>query len=374
MTFIKPFKPYQLTLRKKYGNPKMVIAVSGLSGVGKTTIAKGIAKRFKLRYFSAGELFRSEARRRGLSLEEFLGKLKEIEKKEKVNFDEYFDRKMLDLIYRGKVVVEGRLAGVLAGETAITRIWVHCPSGFVAQRVAERERVTAENAENGLRQRNKRDISRYWKKYKTNFASEKFYNVFLDNTQPIDESVNEACYKIERAINGRNKLSIAISGKVGSGKSTIARKVAKALGYRCVSAGSIFRGLSKDMGLSLTELLELCKKRKSIHYEIDKRMMRSVKKGKCIAEGKLIVWLSDAILKVFLTASQKERARRIAKREGMPFSEAFRAVSHRDEKEEESFKAAYPRLDYSKPRCHLFIDTTEMGINQVVEKILKYAK
>lgn len=374
MTFIRSFRTYQNALRKKYGKPKMVIAVSGLSGVGKTTIAKGIAKRFKLRYFSAGELFRREARRRGLGLEEFLGKLKEIEKREGIDFDEYFDKRTLELIYRGKVVVEGRLAGVLAGETAINRIWVHCPSGFVAQRVAERERVTTQDAENDLKQRNRRDVSRYWKKYKTDFSAEKYYNVFLDNTQPVDESVNEACYKIKRAINGGKTFSIAISGKVGSGKSTVARKVSKALRYRYVSAGSIFRSLSKEMKLSLTELLELCKKKKSIHYEIDKRMIRSVNRGRCIAEGKLIVWLSDAGLKVFLTASQKERARRIAKREGMPFSEAFRAVSHRDEKEEESFRAAYPKLDYNRPKCHLFIDTTEMSVNHVVEKILRYAK
>lgn len=374
MTFIKPFRSYENTLRKKYGKPRMVITVSGLSGVGKTTIAKCIAKRFKLGYYSAGELFRREARRRGIGLEEFLGRLKDIERTEGVDFDAYFDKKMLESVYRGRVVVEGRLAGVLAGETAITRIWVHCPSGFVAQRVAERERVTAEDAENGLKKRNKRDVSRYWRKYKTDFSSEKYYNVFLDNTRPVDESVSEACYKIERALNGGGKFSIAISGKVGSGKSTVARKVAKSLRYRYISAGSIFRSLAKEMELSLTELLELCKKRKSIHYELDKRMIRSVKTGGCIAEGKLIVWLSDAELKVFLTASQKERARRIAKREGMPFSEAFRAVANRDSKEEESFTSAYPKLDYNRPKCHLFIDTTEMGIDQVVEKILRYAK
>ncbi len=375
MTFVPSFRAIEKRLEKKYGKPKLIIAVSGLSGVGKTTIAKELAKKLRIPHISTGELFRKEARKRSMTLGSFLRNLKQIEKNEGLDIDCYFDLKMLEAGYRAKqAVVEGRLTGALFRRVALARLWVDCPSGFVAERVAKREKMTTKQAAREMRERNRNDVSRYEKKYGITFSSKSIYNVSIDNTQPFEESVNEALYKIGILMGPGKVRSIAISGKVGSGKSTVAREVAKRLAFRFVSAGSIFRKMADATHLSLTELLEQAKKRKKIHYELDKRMIRELKRGNCVAEGKLIVWLSEADLKVFLTATHKERTRRIAKREGMPFSEALKAVSHRDKKEEDSFTTAYKGLDYNKPKCHLFIDTTNIRMKRVVEMIIGYAK
>ena len=50
---------------------RLVVALSGQVGAGKTTIAKAIAKKFNLRYVSNGALFRSIAEELGVDLHTF---------------------------------------------------------------------------------------------------------------------------------------------------------------------------------------------------------------------------------------------------------------------------------------------------------------
>ncbi|RLE58590.1 MAG: cytidylate kinase, partial [Thermoprotei archaeon] len=68
----------------------MRITVGGPPGSGTTTFSKELAKRLSLRYVYAGEIFRKEAKRRGLTLEEF-SRLAE----ENPEIDRSLDRLML---------------------------------------------------------------------------------------------------------------------------------------------------------------------------------------------------------------------------------------------------------------------------------------
>ena len=372
MTFIRSFSKFERSLQRRYGKPKQIITVSGLAGVGKSTLAKKIAKKYKLKHVSLGQFFRKEAKRRKMSIEEFLSNM---EKMDDIDFDVLFDKRVLELAYKSKrLVIEGRLSGVLLGNTAAARLWVDCNSKNIAKRLAKRERESAKTALKDIKQRNRRDVVRYRRKYKINFSNEKNYNIFIDNTESLSESLKESCFKIDMALKGKRVHSIAISGRIGSGKSTVAKIVAKKLKFRYISGGGLFRPLAREIRISVTQLLGLCKREKSIHYKLDRRMVREVKKGRIVADGKLIVWHSDADLKVFLTASKRERARRIAKREQISFYEGFRDVTRRDRAEKESFTTAYPRLKFTRPPHHILIDTTTVGIEKTAKKILKYAK
>ena len=87
----------------------MLITVSGLPGSGKTTVARLISRQLGLRHVYAGDVFRKEAERRGLSLEAF-SRLAETDHE----IDRALDRGMLDIARQGDVVLEGRLAGFMA--------------------------------------------------------------------------------------------------------------------------------------------------------------------------------------------------------------------------------------------------------------------
>ena len=64
-------------------------------------------------------------------------------------------------------------------------------------------------------------------------------------------------------------LTIAISGPAGSGKTTYAKRLAKELGLRYVSAGRLFRKMAKERDLSLVEFGKIAEKDFDIDREID---------------------------------------------------------------------------------------------------------
>jgi len=113
---------------------RLVIAVSGKPGTGKTTYAKHLASTFGLRYVSSGELFRRIAAERGLSLLE-LHRL--AEKDESVDLE--VDRRALEEASRGGVVVEGHLAAWALKDVADLKIIFTAPLEVRARRVAGRD-------------------------------------------------------------------------------------------------------------------------------------------------------------------------------------------------------------------------------------------
>jgi predicted cytidylate kinase len=97
----------------------VVVTFSGLHGAGKSTFAKEIAEEFGLRYVSAGDLFRLIARERDLTV---------IELTDLAVKDSSIDKQMDDITRReaenGSVVLDGQLAGWMAGELADIRIYL----------------------------------------------------------------------------------------------------------------------------------------------------------------------------------------------------------------------------------------------------------
>ena len=64
-------------------------------------------------------------------------------------------------------------------------------------------------------------------------------------------------------------MIITISGKAGSGKSTIAKELAKKLKLKHYSIGDLMRQIAKEKNISLIELSKLAEKDNSIDKELD---------------------------------------------------------------------------------------------------------
>ncbi|HHZ20813.1 MAG TPA: (d)CMP kinase [Firmicutes bacterium] len=218
------------------------------------------------------------------------------------------------------------------------------------------------------------------------------------------------------------KLKIAIDGPAGSGKSTVAKRVAEALNYIYVDTGAMYRavtlaalrkGVSMDDGEGLTELsagiqlefrpaeegkgYRLYMDGEDVHEEIRSlevtnnvsfvaavagvrrnlvRLQQSLTSGGgVVMEGRDIgtVVMPDAEVKVFLTASVAARTRRRllelqAKGIMVNEEELQASIIRRDAID------SGREVDPLRPAPDSFeLDTTELNIDQVVERILALA-
>ncbi len=207
-------------------------------------------------------------------------------------------------------------------------------------------------------------------------------------------------------------MVIAIDGPAGAGKSTVARAVAEELGftyldsgamYRCVALAALEGGVGLDEGEALGELargLEIgldgervllgerdvgaairepgvtaASSRASVHPQVREAMVERQRQliaaGDYVAEGRDIgtVVSPGAPLKVFLTASDEERARRRAAQTGEDFESVLDAQRRRDardtEREHGALRVASDAVD---------LDTTGLALEEVVGRVVGLAR
>jgi len=202
-------------------------------------------------------------------------------------------------------------------------------------------------------------------------------------------------------------MVIAIDGPAGAGKSTVARAVAERLGftyldsgamYRCVALAALERGVdlgdeaavgevAASLAISLDgERVELdgrdvsaaIRERRvtdasslvSVHPPVREAMVAEqrclIASGRYVAEGRDIgtVVSPEAPLKVFLTASPEERARRRAAQTGEDPAAVLAAQRERDARDENREHSALRAADDA-----VEIDTTGLALEEVVARI-----
>jgi len=95
-------------------------------------------------------------------------------------------------------------------------------------------------------------------------------------------------------------MIITISGKAGSGKSTVAKELARKLNLKHYSIGDIMRQIAKERNISLNELSKLAEKDESIDLELDKKQIDLRDKNDFIIDGRLTAYfLPFADLKTY---------------------------------------------------------------------------
>lgn len=186
MTSVSAFEDHEEELRTEHQPGDRIITVSGMTGVGTTTISEFLAEEFDLERVSGGDFFRAKAEEHGMSIQEFDARADEIGEREGVDFDRQWDRKVLAMAYtRDDLVIEGRLAGALLTDVADIRIWVECGRDTVAERIAEREAMTVEEARAYVADRDREDLGRYEEKYGIDPRDDRFYTVEIDNARAL---------------------------------------------------------------------------------------------------------------------------------------------------------------------------------------------
>jgi CMP/dCMP kinase len=207
-------------------------------------------------------------------------------------------------------------------------------------------------------------------------------------------------------------MVIAIDGPAGAGKSTVARGVARALGftyldsgamYRTVALAALERGIDPGDGEKLGEMaweldiafdgdsirldgrpvggrirspeVTVASSKVSVHPQVRQAMVKRqrelIARGNYVAEGRDIgtVVSPDAPLKVFLTASEEERANRRARETGEPLEAVLEAIEARDQRDTVRRHGALRPAEDS-----VELDTTDLSVDQVVEKVVDIAR
>jgi len=154
---------------------KLVITVSGLHGTGKSTYAKALAKNFKLRHISAGQLFRKIAEEREVSIEE-LSKIA----KHNPEVDRTVDDRTKQQVEAGNVVIDGQLAGWMAGDKGNVKIFLTAPEKTRFKRIAKRDRISYAEAEERTRLRETIESERYKKLYGIDIDDYSIYSLIVD--------------------------------------------------------------------------------------------------------------------------------------------------------------------------------------------------
>ncbi len=175
-------------------------------------------------------------------------------------------------------------------------------------------------------------------------------------------------------------MIITISGKAGSGKSTVAKEVAKKLGLKHYSIGDLMRKLAKEKKMPLNELSRLAEKDISIDMELDKKTIGLRGEDNFVIDGRLTAYfLPYADLKIFLDCEDRVRAERILKdkrsdEKSKSLKELVKKIRQREQSERKRYNKLY-KIDYRDEKLYnLIIDTTKLSIKKVVDKIIKAAK
>ena len=176
-------------------------------------------------------------------------------------------------------------------------------------------------------------------------------------------------------------MIITISGKAGSGKSTVARELAKQLKLRHYSIGDLMRQMAKKRNISLLELGKAAEKDKSIDKELDERQMKLGKgENNFVIDGRLTAhFIPNADVKVFLECEDSVRAERILKDErkderNKDINDVISKIRERESSERKRYKQYYGIDYYDEDMYNLVIDTTKMNVKEVVGRIIDNIK
>ena len=177
---------------------RLVIAISGLHGTGKSTQAKRLAEAFGLRYVSIGTIFRRMSEERGLSPEE-MSRIAE----EDPEIDRSLDERTKAESSSGGVVIDATLSGWMA-KNAHIKIMLTAPLDARLMRIAVRDRITLDEAREKTILREHSERERFKRFYGINVSDLSIYDVVI-NTELFDPSGTARILKrvVEEYCSGR---------------------------------------------------------------------------------------------------------------------------------------------------------------------------
>jgi cytidylate kinase len=191
----------------------IVICISGMAGTGKSTLAKKLAKKYRLKYYSGGDALKALAAEEGYNSSsrgwwESPEGLSFLEKREKnLKFDKAVDDKLLEYAQRGNVLLDSWTMPWLL-KTGF-KIWLLASIEKRAERVAKRDKITVKDALQILKEKEARTKAIYKKLYGFNLGEDFApYHLVLDTDNLNAKEVFQVlCMVIDNVVLSSENMS-----------------------------------------------------------------------------------------------------------------------------------------------------------------------
>ena len=207
---------------------------------------------------------------------------------------------------------------------------------------------------------------------------------------------------------------IAIDGPAGSGKSTVARKVAAALGLPALDTGAMYRALTwavLDEGIDPADAAAVAALAEQLELDVGPPVLvggrdvndairtadvsAAVSVVAAVPEARVVLvraqreWIADhgggvvegrdigtvvapdALLKIYLVASEEERARRRQEQDGAAEASGDLGATQAAIRRRDALDSGRPASPLAAADDAVVLDTTDRSVEGVVEEVLR---
>lgn len=175
-------------------------------------------------------------------------------------------------------------------------------------------------------------------------------------------------------------MIFTISGLHGCGKTTVAKKIAEALGLKYYSTGQAFRDLAKEKNMTLEEFTKYVENNPNIDKILDDKIVAIAKsRVDTLIDSQLAPYLLKdlAIFKILLTCPLETRIKRMAERDQVSYDQKLKETTLREDSELERFKTLY-NIDLQDEKnwkiYDIIVDTKRLNPEELTNKILRVWK
>lgn len=171
-------------------------------------------------------------------------------------------------------------------------------------------------------------------------------------------------------------MIIALGGKPGSGKSTIAKLLAKKLNFKHYSNGDFMREIAEQRNISILELSRIAETDPSIDKELDSRqIMLGKTEDNFVIDSRLGFHFIPNSKKIFIDAKIEIRAERILsdkqrKENNQDIEKAKQNIIAREKSEIKRYMQYYNLNPYDKNNFDIAIDSSDLTPEEIVNKII----
>jgi len=172
---------------------------------------------------------------------------------------------------------------------------------------------------------------------------------------------------------------ISIAGDLGSGKSTVAKRLAELLDYTYFSTGALFRKLAAERGMDVLQLNILSETDKSIDKYVDDNL-RAINNGdnlKYILDSRMAWHFVPKSFKIYATVKPEVAAQRVLndkarfnEPEAADLQERVNTLLKRQNVENRRYKDIYGVDCRDFSNYDLIIDTSNNSVEELTEQIL----